>query len=108
MRTEGHWLENGQRVHVCAQRHNPTFRVETMHVRDDAGSCDMGLVFDAPSRELLRHKGHRLVFLEGQLWMGMKVAAKLHPLAKMRFRKALDAFLQGHGNRVGLSWDQAV
>ena len=61
-----------------------------------------------PRGELLGHKGHRLVLLERKFRMGMKVAAEGHPLRMKRLRQRLDARLKGHGNRVGLSWDQAV
>ena len=101
-------LLNGQGIHVGTKCHQTRLGIRPFHVGHNAGVRHVGLVFHPLSGELLGHKGHGLVLLERKFRMGMKVAAEGHPLRMKRLRQRLDARLKGHGNRVGLSWDQAV
>ena len=80
---------NGQGVHVCSKRDKTGVRILSLNRGHDPCVCDMGFMFNAPTRKLSGNKGHGFVLLERQFRVGMKVASQFDPLLVMFGRKGV-------------------
>ena len=98
---------NGQRVHVRPQGHKPRIWFLALNMGHNAGACHASGVLNAPFSQGVGDKGHGLMLLKREFWMGMKVTSQCHPLRVKCFCQVVKSIPKCHDSTEGLSASQA-